>query len=303
MAKYLETKTGSLEEAIKQVNEKSVSQAQQQAAGAALAAKRGEIPVSQLQGASKEMYDGMTEKELEDFAKTKHKGLPKKVEELDPVDPKAVKKKFDDRKDKDIDNDGDVDSTDKYLHKRRKAISKAIAKEEVELEEGLSKSQIDKLKAAYSTVNKVDPTGPAYKRGKEMLSKLDKNSLMSIAKAKIKFLSQMAASELSRSHDVKLKAKEYMESVEDIKEYNEIGTPEYTKHTLDVTPGQSEEDWEKQVGVMQQKTNTMREALAKVWGMKEGKNPFKKEEEEKPLKKTMTGEKPTKVEIQPKIKD
>ena len=37
---------------------------------------------------------------------------------LDPVNPKAVKKKFDDRKDKDIDNDGDVDSTDtvSYTH-------------------------------------------------------------------------------------------------------------------------------------------------------------------------------------------
>jgi len=49
-----------------------------------------------------------------------------KNEELDPVNKKAVKKKFDDRKDKDIDNDGDVDSTDKYLHKRRKAISKSM---------------------------------------------------------------------------------------------------------------------------------------------------------------------------------
>ena len=49
---------------------------------------------------------------------------------LDPVNPTAVKKKFDDRKDKDIDNDGDVDSTDKYLHKRRKAISKAIKGDE-----------------------------------------------------------------------------------------------------------------------------------------------------------------------------
>jgi len=48
---------------------------------------------------------------------------------LDAVQPKAVKKKFKDRKDKDIDNDGDVDSTDKYLHKRRKAVSKAISKE------------------------------------------------------------------------------------------------------------------------------------------------------------------------------
>ena len=50
---------------------------------------------------------------------------------LDKVNPDAVKKKFDDRKDKDIDNDGDVDSTDKYLHKRRKAISKAVNTEEV----------------------------------------------------------------------------------------------------------------------------------------------------------------------------
>ena len=54
----------------------------------------------------------------------------KKEEELDPVNKQAVKKKFDDRKDKDIDNDGDVDSTDKYLHKRRKAISKSLNEKE-----------------------------------------------------------------------------------------------------------------------------------------------------------------------------
>ena len=49
-------------------------------------------------------------------------------EGLDKVQPKAVKKKFDDRKDKDIDNDGDEDESDKYLHMRRKAISKALSK-------------------------------------------------------------------------------------------------------------------------------------------------------------------------------
>ncbi len=46
------------------------------AAGAALAAKRGETPVSELQGASKEMYESMTEEELEKFASTSHEGLP-----------------------------------------------------------------------------------------------------------------------------------------------------------------------------------------------------------------------------------
>ena len=43
---------------------------------------------------------------------------------LDPVDKKALKGKFHQRKDKDINNDGKTDSTDQYLHKRRKAISK-----------------------------------------------------------------------------------------------------------------------------------------------------------------------------------
>ena len=51
--------------------------------------------------------------------------------ELDKVDPSKVEPEddFKDRKDKDIDNDGDVDDSDEYLHKRRQAISKAIKKE------------------------------------------------------------------------------------------------------------------------------------------------------------------------------
>lgn len=54
------------------------SQAQQKAAGAALAAKRGDQKVADLQGASKEMYDSMTVSELEDLASTKRKDLPEK---------------------------------------------------------------------------------------------------------------------------------------------------------------------------------------------------------------------------------
>jgi len=57
---------------------KAQSEAQQKAAGAALAAKRGDAKVSDLQGASKEMYDTMTEGELEDMASTSHDDLPEK---------------------------------------------------------------------------------------------------------------------------------------------------------------------------------------------------------------------------------
>ena len=52
------------------------SKAQQKAAGAALSAKRGDTNKSDLQGASKEMYDSMTESELEDLASTNRKGKP-----------------------------------------------------------------------------------------------------------------------------------------------------------------------------------------------------------------------------------
>lgn len=56
------------------------SQQQQKAAGAALSAKRGETKKSELKGASKGMYESMTEKELDEMASTKRKNLPKKKE-------------------------------------------------------------------------------------------------------------------------------------------------------------------------------------------------------------------------------
>lgn len=55
---------------------KAVSRAQQRAAGAALSAKRGETPVAQLQGASREMYDTMSEAELDAMASTPLGDLP-----------------------------------------------------------------------------------------------------------------------------------------------------------------------------------------------------------------------------------
>ena len=55
------------------------SGAQQKAAGAALAAKRGDIKKSELKGASKSMEKSMSEKQLDELASTKHKGKPEHV--------------------------------------------------------------------------------------------------------------------------------------------------------------------------------------------------------------------------------
>jgi len=55
------------------------SKSQQKAAGAALAAKRGEQPKSKLIGASKEMYRSMSATQLEELASTRRKGKPEHV--------------------------------------------------------------------------------------------------------------------------------------------------------------------------------------------------------------------------------
>lgn len=73
---YLDIINTEIQERSK-IEEKAVSKSQQRAAGIALAAKRGDMPKSKLRGASKEMMK-MSTKELEKYAGTKHKGLPKK---------------------------------------------------------------------------------------------------------------------------------------------------------------------------------------------------------------------------------
>jgi hypothetical protein len=86
----------------------------------------GDINTIDLKKAAKMFEQEVLDKLLEDNTNDKSDD----GEGLDKVQPKAVKKKFKDRKDKDIDNDGDVDDSDKYLHKKRKAISKAVDKSE-----------------------------------------------------------------------------------------------------------------------------------------------------------------------------
>jgi hypothetical protein len=59
----------------------SLSQQQQKLMGLALAYKRGKVSSSDVSKTVKQLANSMSEKELEKYAATKHKGLPKKVGE------------------------------------------------------------------------------------------------------------------------------------------------------------------------------------------------------------------------------
>ena len=90
-------------------------------------------------------------------------GYKKTKEGLDPVDDAENDKKFKNRKDKDIDNDGDVDSSDEYLHKKRKATDDAIdggkkpaVKEEKDEEEESEDEPKDKKKKPFPPKKKDD---------------------------------------------------------------------------------------------------------------------------------------------------
>ena len=68
------------------ISEKAVSKQQQKIMGLALSVKRGDTPKSKVSKQVQKMAKEMSKKELEDFASTKHKGLPKTVEEKDEVE-------------------------------------------------------------------------------------------------------------------------------------------------------------------------------------------------------------------------
>ena len=205
---YFDTKSGSLEEAIRQAVGGKINEAK------VVMDLENDDPklMKDIKGFGLKVKDlgdsgnkGYNEYEISgpqskiDAASKKLNLQASYHEKLDPVNKKALKKDFDDRKDKDIDNDGDVDSSDKYLAKRRKAVSKAISKEETDLDV---------------------------------------------------------------VEDTMAKVREF-------------------------------------------KIQDMKAALADIWGMEEGKNPFKKEEEEKPVitkgGKTLTGKKPAEIDVKPKI--
>ena len=93
-----------------------------------------------------------------------------KKEAMDPVDKKELKGKHKDRKDKDIDNDGDVDSSDKFLHKRRKAISKDMKENTLDFE-NMADEEFDEILEAAKSPEELEELIGAIARGAGSLVK------------------------------------------------------------------------------------------------------------------------------------
>ena len=166
--KYLDTKEGTLESSILGVWKDAVG------------VQEEDNPSSRV--------DARTKSYREHRAKLEAARMKREQKKLDPVNKKAVMKKFDDRKDRDIDNDGDVDSTDKYLHKRRQAISKAIKKEEVELDEKKQTAQYtdggqEKITVTVDNMRKIDIDNVVGPKSSKKWTKVGKKSEFDRARA------------------------------------------------------------------------------------------------------------------------
>jgi hypothetical protein len=294
--KYFDTKKDSLEEAIsKAINEDNRPSAKELEEAGGKYLKYSDLLLQKGRMMAKGKNTAMIDKEIsKEMKKLNIK------EKMDPVG----------KEDGDIDNDGDKDSSDKYLAKKRKAISKAIDKNE-NLEEVNAKVIMDKdtgnrdlqkllkkhklkMKTLQRNVNpgydEVEISGD--KREMEKMMKTTGDDSM------YKFNPRTKEFELDESKKLEVKTtKDVDETLDRIREAN--------------------------VG----KGRTMRNILADIWKMNEGKNPFEKEEElttgqkklppalQKAIKdkqgkkeedekssKTATGQKPTKVEIEPEVK-
>ena len=70
------------------------------------------------------------------------------------------------------------------------------------------------MKKSYSTVKRIDPSSQNYKKLKTKISELDVDRLEQIARAKIRFVSMIAAGEYAKKSGKRLHARDYMESTD-----------------------------------------------------------------------------------------
>ena len=269
--KYFDTKTGSLEEKITKIATEQPSITK---------------PESNVKLTVEKSYFGVKPGSISDVA-------AKIVSEgLDPVNKDAVKKKFDDRKDKDIDNDCDVDSTDKYLHTRRSAISKNI--KEMEYTSGGGMYALSAIKAKRQRIEKqladLDRTDPKYaEKAKDLKDKIQKQKEIMQRKQKEVFDSYNPKLEAVMPDDKgeKINQMKHQKAKEGEKEIVKLKEDDMAKFHQMQKDGKSAEDIAKALGL---DLNSVK----KLMDLDEVRNPYavgmaqamKAKNDEPPLKKS-----------------
>ena len=184
----------------------------------------------------------------------------------------------------------------------KKAMKRLGIKEEIELDENFRKLAMKGMGTETKRDAKVGVTTDFYlpKNGDKRSGKI-----MRVSRDGYEIMNdgEMSPKEKGMKYTFKFYDPQLAKKL--MSENYEIGN-DYAKHTLRVTPGQLESDVDDMLGIAQKKNLSMRETLAKLWGMTESKNPFEKKVNEKEdemvkkVTKTMTGKKPTPVEVNPK---
>ena len=326
--KYLDTKKNSLEEAVsKAMNGDNRPSADTLVAEGGKYLKYSDLLLQKGRLMAKNQSTAMIDKEIK-----KEMGKLGIKEKLDPVG----------KADGDIDNDGDKDSSDKYLAKRRKAISKAIAKdnkEETNLEEQNIKIVFDMIpdkdfdnfvkrnKLKTKQLSDGPNTGEVEVTG-------DKRAIEKLLKLKGEKLSDYKMDSRTKSYiydevDLKEAASVFISSFEkgdanmkDSKKYTDAIKKYGLKSNFVSTASKNGHE------VTGRNINDITKFLSDFFGKDEFKDRFKKKgnsyedmdegfssdaqrkaafasgykEKDKKESKTATGEKPTKVELDPKVK-
>tara|TARA_B100001750_G_scaffold245452_1_gene265121 strand:+ start:2475 stop:4052 length:1578 start_codon:yes stop_codon:yes gene_type:complete len=151
--KYLDTKKGSIEDAVVQSLQTEMPENPNTQRPIL------HLPKKKYFQSKEESLEWSAIKTLAEKQSFPDEGEPKKIQnkdnrkKLDKVDSKELKGKHKERDDKDIDNDGDIDKSDQYLHRRRKNISQRYK----ELKRRARHTQYDlaRAKRASDDVDKV----------------------------------------------------------------------------------------------------------------------------------------------------
>jgi hypothetical protein len=281
--KYLETKGNSLESSILGL--------WQEAAGT----KKDE----ELSKKQKKLdVDGDGEIEGSDLAKLRKKGAKKEVKEGKMS---QLHQMIKDKKSAE-----EIAKAMKLDVKTVKALMSNYNMEELDLDEGTKQVLAHGGKGQYKAVRDGSITKIMYKGKVVGTADFDRGAdsffvSMKGEKGQKSFddaqamVDYFAKNKITEEYDL-AEGKKYEHGIGKVNSAFEIGTPEYRQHTQSITPGQEITDYQRF------KVESMKEALAKVWGLDEAKK------EEKDLTKkvkgstmTMTGKKSDEIDTKPEI--